>query len=151
MKKRTVRVMPAQGLYLGLFAGLLALALWPVAAPLFQSMKHSPDKGHRCTGFFKIRLWVFAQCTGHRPGRIFLQAINRPRVPMYVAIVGTALNALLNYLLIFGKWGSLRWGQWFRHGHGGNAQYFQAALLHLVFMYAPSLKDMGTRRVVSRI
>ena len=35
----------------------------------------------------------------------FLRTIEKPRVPMYVSFVTTALNALLNYILIFGKCG----------------------------------------------
>ena len=36
---------------------------------------------------------------------VFLRTIERPKVPMYVSFVTTALNALLNYILIFGKCG----------------------------------------------
>lgn len=35
----------------------------------------------------------------------FLRTIEKPRVPMYVSFVTTALNALLNYILIFGHCG----------------------------------------------
>ncbi len=35
----------------------------------------------------------------------FLRTIEKPRVPMYVSFITTALNALLNYILIFGKCG----------------------------------------------
>ncbi len=135
-----------QGLYLGLFAGLLALALWPVAAALFRSMGHSSEATGLEIGFFKIRLLGYLPMAWGTALAAFFQAINRPRVPMYAAIAGTALNALLNYLLIFGIWGFPQLGV------NGSAtatvfsQYFQAVLLHLVFIYAPSLKELGTRR-----
>lgn len=37
--------------------------------------------------------------------RNFLAAIERARAPLYVIILTTALNAFLNYLLIYGNWG----------------------------------------------
>ncbi|WP_411819407.1 MATE family efflux transporter [Hyphococcus formosus] len=37
--------------------------------------------------------------------RNFLAAIERARAPLYVIIATTAINALLNYLLIYGNWG----------------------------------------------
>jgi MATE family multidrug resistance protein len=37
--------------------------------------------------------------------RNFLAAIERARAPLYVIILTTAINALLNYLLIYGHWG----------------------------------------------
>ena len=36
----------------------------------------------------------------------FLRTIEQPRVPMYVSLVTTALNAFLNYTLIFGHFGA---------------------------------------------
>ena len=36
---------------------------------------------------------------------VFLRTIERPKVPMYISFVTTVLNALLNYILIFGKCG----------------------------------------------
>lgn len=37
--------------------------------------------------------------------RNFLAAIERARVPLYVIVLTTLLNALLNYMLIYGNWG----------------------------------------------
>jgi len=40
--------------------------------------------------------------------RNFLAAIERTRAPLVIIVVVTALNALFNYLLIFGQWGAPR-------------------------------------------
>ncbi len=94
-----------QGVYLS-FAGLLfAAVLWPLSEPLFKAMNHSPEVTRLEIDYFRIRLlgYYFIGCNTALAG--FFQAINMPRIPMYAALVGNAVNLGLNYVLIFGKFG----------------------------------------------
>ncbi len=135
-----------QGIYLAAFAGVLALALWPVSAPLFRRMGHGPAVTEMEIGFFQIRLLGYIPMAWGTALAAFFQAINRPRVPMYAALAGTGLNAVLNYLLIFGVWGFPRLGV------NGSAtatvisQYVQAGLLQLIFLRGSLSAEFGTRK-----
>ena len=94
-----------QGIYLSVVGILFSVLLWPVAAPLFNAMNHSPEVTVLEIQYFRIRLfsYFFIGCNTALVG--FFQAIDHPRIPMYTAIVGNAINLLLNYALIFGRFG----------------------------------------------
>lgn len=94
-----------QGIYLSSVGILFSALLWPVTPFIFGLMKHSPEVTALETQYFQIRLfsYFFIGCNTALVG--FFQAVDRPRIPMYTAIIGNAVNLTLNYLLIFGKFG----------------------------------------------
>ncbi len=94
-----------QGLYLSFFVGALLLLLWPLAGPLFGVMGHSPEVTGLEMLYFRIRVigYMPMACAVGLAG--FFQAVNHPRVPMWVAILSVIANLIFNYLLIFGKFG----------------------------------------------
>lgn len=101
------RIGPAvwQGIYLSLAAGILMLLLIPLAACLFAWMGH--DKGvSQCEIiYFKI------MCVGALPMLMastlasFFTGRGDTRIVMHVNLVATMLNIVLDYVLIFGKFG----------------------------------------------
>lgn len=135
-----------QGIYLAAFAGLLALALWPVSGPLFRRMGHGPAVTEMEIGFFNIRLLGYIPMAWGTALAAFFQAISRPRLPMYTSILGTTMNAVLNYGLIFGVWGFPRLGV------NGSAtatvisQFVQAGALQLLFLHGSFDAEYGTRK-----
>lgn len=94
-----------QGIYLSLSGLIFGIALWPLSGPLFRVMGHEPAVTALELIYFRIRLagYVFIGINTATAG--FFQAINHSRIPMYAAIFGNILNLILNYLLIFGKYG----------------------------------------------
>ena len=99
-----------QGIYLSFLGIVFSAVLWPVTPFLFRLMQHTPEVTQLETTYFQIRLfsYFFIGCNTALVG--FFQAIDRPRIPMYAAIVGNAVNLILNYLLIFGHLGFPRLG-----------------------------------------
>jgi len=93
------------GIYLSIVAGLLALLLWPLSGPLFQAMNHSPEVTALELDYFRIRLFGYVGIAWTTALAAFFQAVDRPMIPTYVALIGNAVNLVLNYLLIFGKGG----------------------------------------------
>lgn len=94
-----------QGLYIGLGAGVVALALWPVARYVFLPMGHSESVMSLEVDYFRMRLFGYVPMAWSSALASFFTAINRPKLTMYTAIAANACNLVLNYLLIFGKYG----------------------------------------------
>lgn len=123
-----------QGLYIGLGAGVLTLALWPVAGWLFGLMAHSPEVTALEKGYFRVRLAGYVPMTWSSALVAFFTAIGRPKVTMYIAIVANGCNVVMNYFLIYGH------GGFPRLGVNGAAlatvlsQWLHAALLIALFL-----------------
>jgi MATE family multidrug resistance protein len=94
-----------QGIYLSIAAGLLTLLLWPLSGPLFRSMHHGEVVQGLELSYFRIRLLGYIPMAWTTALAAFFQAVNRPRVPMWTAVVANINNLVFNYLLIFGKFG----------------------------------------------
>ncbi|MCA1901773.1 MAG: MATE family efflux transporter [Candidatus Hydrogenedens sp.] len=94
-----------QGIYLALGSILLAGILGLISEPLFLLMKHSPEVTRQELIYFRIRLLGYPPMAMGSALASFFPSISKPRIPMYSAILGNILNLLLNYLLIFGKFG----------------------------------------------
>lgn len=122
-----------QGIYIGLGAGLLALAIWPLARYLFLPMGHSPAVTELELEYFRIRLLGYVPMAWSGGLVAFFTAIGRPKITMYVALASNACNLILNYLLIYGEYGFPRLGV------GGAAlatiisQWLHAVLLFWLF------------------
>jgi len=135
-----------QGIYISFLAGVMALVLWPLSGPLFAVMRHPEGVMQLEIVYFRIRLFGFVSMAWTTALASFFQAVGRSRVPMYVAIVCNAANILLNYLLIFGKFGFPRW----EIAGAGTATVIslalQVVLLQAVFLSGPIDRRFGSRR-----
>ncbi len=83
-------------------------------------------------------------------GRTFAQffyGIHRPGVVMTSAILGTAVNVLANYLLIFGNWGFPRLGVAGAAYATLIGQFVELAIPLCIFLSARIDRAYGTRRV----
>lgn len=117
-----------QGIYLSLVSGVLVLVFWPASEWFFKSMNHSPEVTRLEILYFQIRLFGFVFIIWQGALAAFFQAVNRAIVPMYAALAANIVNAILDYLLIFGKFGFPAWGI------GGAAIATVASLLVQVVM-----------------
>lgn len=99
-----------QGIYVSLIAGIAMLLLVPYAADFFRIIGHDPVVQEMETIYFQL------MCLGALPSTAvavlsgFFTGRGKTVPVMWVNIIGTILNMLLNYLLIFGKWGFPAWG-----------------------------------------
>ena len=82
---------------------LLAALLFPAAiVTIFNKEPAVIESG---ASYLRIACFSYPAVTLTIIMSTFLRTIERPKIPMYVSFVTTALNAGLNYILIFGKCG----------------------------------------------
>jgi MATE family multidrug resistance protein len=129
-----------QGVWMSLLAIGLIIVLWPSARYLFTAMQHEPEVVRLETLYFQTRLFGYVGMAWGMAMACFFQSINRPGIPMYTAIASNALNILLNYLLIFGKFGFPELGIVGAGIATSIAQTINAIVLHIVFL-RPSFND----------
>lgn len=104
---RTQRIGPAvwQGIYLGLVSGFFLIFLAPLAGLIFSSLGHSPRIAELEAGYFAVCcLGGPAFVLGPALGGFFSGRGETGRL-MVVQLIGTAVNAFLDWALIFGKLG----------------------------------------------
>lgn len=99
--RRTFRM----GLWLVSFYALVATAFLSFAEPLFLLLGQDPALSRAAGGFMLVLQWALLPTLLGFLMRNLLTAFNRAWVPLVVALGGVALNAFLNYGLIFGHFG----------------------------------------------
>jgi MATE family multidrug resistance protein len=99
-----------QGIFIAIVAGVLLLFLIPVTGQIFLWMGHSPDVQEYEIIYFQIMcvnalpMLIAAALGGFFTGR------GDTRTVMWVNLAGAGLNIVLDYILIFGRFGFPRWG-----------------------------------------
>src|SRR5262245_37245832 len=99
-----------QGIYFSLAAGLAFLGLVPLAGPLVGLAGHSPELQVLeafylgCLAFAALPTLVAAAATSFFAGR------GDSRTVLLVNVTGLAVNGVLAYTFIFGRWGFPAWG-----------------------------------------
>ena len=93
------------GLWLVSLYAALGTLLLSFAEPLFLAMGQDPALSRLAGGFMHILQFALWPTLLGFLMRNLLTAFNRAWVPLVVALGGVALNAFLNYALIFGRFG----------------------------------------------
>ena len=146
--RRPDRLAPVvwQGIWFGVAAGGLIALLALVRGPLFDAVGHAPEVRRLETTFFGICclagpcILVSSALSGFFAGR------RKTAVPMGVQLAGLALNAALDYLLIFGKLGAPRLGMAGAAWATVVAQMLVLALLAALFLAPGARREFGTWR-----
>ena len=110
--QRDHRVGPAvwQGIYFALAAGLFILAFLPLAGPIFAWVKHEPAvRAHEIT-YFRILCIGTAPMLASAGLSCFFTGRGHTVTVMIIRVIAVALNIILDYCLIFGRFGFPRWG-----------------------------------------
>jgi len=110
--KRYQRIGPSfwQGIYVAIIGGIVLLIAAPFAKPIFHFVGHAPAVQHNEVVFFQIL------CLGAMPALAsmamagFFAGRGETWPVMWVNFLGMAVNIVLDYLLIFGKFGFPEWG-----------------------------------------
>ena len=134
-----------QGLYLSLFAGVIAVAFYPLAPLLFGLMGHEDAVTEMELAYFQVRIFSYLPLAFVTTLAAFFQASNYSIVPMFVAILGTLLNVVLNYMLIFGNWGAPAMGIAGAAWATNASMYVQFFVLFAVFISPMFHRRFGTR------
>lgn len=94
-----------QGMYISLFGGVCLLCLIPLAGPIFALVGHdAPVQKNEVDYFATLSIGGFPAIASHAISGFF-SGVARPWPIMWVTMASTALNLILDYLLIFGKAG----------------------------------------------
>ncbi|MDM5199143.1 MATE family efflux transporter [Fictibacillus enclensis] len=134
-KKDSVPGAVIQSLYLGLaLAVAVILAGYFVLDPLLHAMHLDSTVSDVARGY------LIALSTGIIPLflynvlRSFIDALGRTRVSMFVTVAALPVNALFNYLLIFGKWGFPELGG-IGAGYATSITYWFIAVLTFIIIH----------------
>ncbi len=109
---RPQRIGPAiwQGIYFSIFTGMLMFLLIPAATPIFDATGHDPAVRQHEVTYFRIL------CMGGIPVLIsstiscFYSGRGKTWPIFYINTLGTLINVVLDYAMIFGKLGFPEWG-----------------------------------------
>ncbi len=105
--KRFHRIGPAlwQGVYMSLIGGILILFAIPFAGPVFRLVGHSPQIQHYEVAYFRILcLGGFFYIASFALSGFF-SGRGKTWPVMWVNTLTTAVNLVLDYALVFGRWG----------------------------------------------
>ncbi|TBR18152.1 MAG: MATE family efflux transporter [Chitinophagaceae bacterium] len=88
-----------------LFAAATIILTYLIAPPLLSSVLQSTQVEKEAISFIKIRIWGIPFLYLFQLGNGFLIGTNNSRYLKYAFMTEALLNILLDYVLIFGKWG----------------------------------------------
>ena len=94
-----------QGLYISVLGGLVLLCLVPLASPLFSLFKHDPLVQENEVKYFQILALGGFPVIASSAFSGFFAGLGRPWPVMWISCSSTAVNLILAYILVFGKWG----------------------------------------------
>ena len=80
------------------------LVLWHIGA-LMHVFGEAPELARQGQTFMRAYMWCTAPWLLFQLLRNFVSALERPRIVLWLSLVGIALNALLSWSLIFGHFG----------------------------------------------
>lgn len=144
---RLHRIGPAvwQGVYVAILGGIFLALLIPLAEPFFNLVGHQPDVRREEVIYFRVLCLGGAPIVAASALAGFFSGRGRPWPIMWIHVLGTCVNMLLNYLLIFGKAGFPAMGI----AGAGWATVISALSIFLMFLFlflAPHhQKDFKTR------
>ena len=101
------RIGPAlwQGVYISLFGGIVLLGVIPLAEPVFSLIGHSPEIQKYEVIYFQVLCLGGGAYIGSYALSGFFSGRGKTWPVMWVNAATTAVNLVLDYALIFGKWG----------------------------------------------
>lgn len=95
-----------QGLYLGVAVGFVVLAAGALLLkPILNGMPLEPRVSQVAFYFLCALAFGVIPLFGYTVLRSFMDALGQTRITMMITLVSLPVNILLNYLLIFGRWG----------------------------------------------
>ncbi|MHA7581500.1 MATE family efflux transporter [Paenibacillus vandeheii] len=95
-----------QGMYLGVAVGFVVLAAGALLLkPILNGMPLEPRVSQVAFYFLCALAFGVIPLFGYTVLRSFMDALGQTRITMMITLVSLPVNILLNYLLIFGRWG----------------------------------------------
>ena len=93
------------GVWVALCGSLVTIVIIRSAGPLFTLMNADAEVVRVASGYLDAVSWGMPGAMAYVVLRQSSEGLGRTRPPMVIAVLALALNAPLNYVLIFGAWG----------------------------------------------
>lgn len=93
------------GLYLATALGLVVFGISWIVSLNLDHFGQPPDVAARATVFFRVVMLSLIPALAAMALKNHADALNRPWPPFWIFLGGVALNVLLNWVMIHGKWG----------------------------------------------
>ena len=94
-----------QGFFLAFLLSVPALVLFSQIGRILPLLGQQPEAARLATGYVQAIAWGLLPALLTVSLRGLFEGISNPRPVMYIAFLAVGFNALMNYLLMFGKWG----------------------------------------------
>lgn len=104
-RAREISEILRHGLVLNIFAGLMIFILIASGSGLLHYMGQDPEVVKLAIPYMGIIAFSIVPLMVFQTFRQFTEGLSQTRQAMVITIASNLLNILLNYLLIFGKWG----------------------------------------------
>lgn len=88
-----------------LFIALLMPLFW-YSSPLLKMLGQEPVLADLAQDYLRIAQWALLPGAGVLVLRSYVSALERTAIVLWVMVLAAILNALLNWMLIFGNWGA---------------------------------------------
>ena len=98
-----------QGIWVGVATMPLLFLLQPLLLCFFALFGHDPELLEMETSYFNIMLWGVSAAVGSEAASSFFRGRGQMQVEMFINLFCVFLNVVLDYVLIFGKWGFPAW------------------------------------------
>jgi len=123
-----------QGIYCSLVSGFIVAGIGFWAEPFFKIVGHAESVQPLEVTYFSISCWGAFPVIAASAISGFFTGRGKTLIVMVVQLSGIALNAVIAYLLIFGKWFFPEWGITGAAIATVGSQIFVALLLFIAFM-----------------
>jgi MATE family multidrug resistance protein len=139
-----------QAVLVGLGGGLAMFAVWPVAFDIFRWSGHAPEVVEQEGIYLRTLLVSAAPMLVMNAAAGFFGGLGRTWVIFALNVVATIVNIVLDYVLIFGRWGAPELGI-AGAGAATAITYIATAILSLVLLEAADADGrFGIRAVAGR-
>ncbi len=104
-KRASVTLSLWQGIFLAVLSSLILAALTPVGRALIHAFGHAPEVRTLELQYFSLLNLFGGLAVINNALSSFFSGRKQTKIPMYAVLAGNAVNLLLDYTLIFGKFG----------------------------------------------
>jgi len=104
--RRQVRRITRMGLWIGLLFSALAMPLFWYSGAIFLALGQTPQIAADAQAYLRIAGWAIAPAVLMSVFRSHLSALEHARIVLWATLAGAALNAAVNWVLIFGNLGA---------------------------------------------
>jgi MATE family multidrug resistance protein len=129
MARRSLRM----GFWVVGFFAALGMIFLSFLEPILLLLGQDPVLSGIADDYMAIALWGFMPAVLVMVLRSYFSAMERANIILYVTLVAVVVNAIGNYMFIFGNWGAPEWGV---QGSAGASVVTNLATLVFLVLYA---------------